>query len=182
MRVRRELPTSTHSHWCDGENQAGSTLRFEECPAAETPGTCRGRCCLVVPPAPGHSGLSSFQAFVPGGGGDPRGGRARMLPLGKVPEPFRIEKQPHRGASCVELSVIRPGKEVQAGALPCPHRQPSCVPPPPLSDPDRASQTLCSPGWERLGGFPREEVPQLHVEGKGLSPGFRSAVLALRVP
>ena len=37
-------------------------------------------------------------------------------------------------------------------ALPCPHRLPSCFPPPPLPDPDRASQTLCSRGWELLGG------------------------------
>lgn len=37
-------------------------------------------------------------------------------------------------------------------ALPCPHRLPSCFPPPPLPDPDRASQTLCSQGWELPGG------------------------------
>lgn len=82
----------------------------------------------------------------------------------------------------MELSLIRPREEVQAGALPYPHRLPSCVPPPPLSDPGRASQTLCSPGWEQLDGFPGEEVSPLHVERKGLSLGFRPAVLAFRVP
>lgn len=35
---------------------------------------------------------------------------------------------------------------------PCPHRLPSCLPPPPLPDPGGASQTLCSRGWELLGG------------------------------
>lgn len=82
----------------------------------------------------------------------------------------------------MKLSIIRPREEVQAGALPYPHRLPSCLPPPLFTDPDRASQTLCSPGWERLGGFPGEEVPLLHAEGKGLSPGFRSTALAFRVP
>lgn len=59
------------------------------------------------------------------------------------------------------------------GVLPCPHCLPSCLPPPPLPDPDRASQTLCSRGWELLGGgFPGEEVSPalLGEEGTLASP------------
>lgn len=71
MRVRGEnYPPPLAATSVTG-NQAGSTLRVAEHPAAETPGTCRGRCCLAVPPAPGHSGLGSFQASVPGGGWGP---------------------------------------------------------------------------------------------------------------
>lgn len=59
------------------------------------------------------------------------------------------------------------------GVLPCPHCLPSCLPPSPLPDPDRASQTLCSRGSELLGrGFPGEEVPPalLGEEGTLASP------------
>lgn len=57
------------------------------------------------------------------------------------------------------------------GVLPCPHRLPSCLPAPPLRDPGRASQTLCSRGWELLGGgSPGKRFPLRHSEGRGLSP------------
>lgn len=60
--------------------------------AAEAPGTCRRRCCPAVPPAPQPRCSGSA---VPGGGGDARGGRERVEPLGKEPELSRILKEPH---------------------------------------------------------------------------------------
>lgn len=91
-----------------------------------------------------------------------------MQPLGKEPEPSRIWKRPQLGVCWRELSVFRPREEMWRGVLPCPHCLPSCLTPPPLPDPDRASQTLCSRGWELLGGgFPGEEVPTALLEEEG---------------
>ena len=123
----------------------------------------RGSALAAASRLPGSS-----RAAVPGVGGDAGGGRERVQPLGKEPEPSRIWKRPQLGVCWRELSVFRPREEMWRGVLPCPHCLPSCLTPPPLPDPDRASQTLCSRGWELLGGgFPGEEVPTALLEEEG---------------
>lgn len=76
-----------------GWEPGGFHLKSQRCAlAAKAPGSCRRRCCPAVPPAPRPHGSGSA---VPGGGGDARGGRERVEPLGKEPELSQILKQPH---------------------------------------------------------------------------------------
>lgn len=75
-------------------NEAGSTLKSRS-------GSCRGARHLQGALVPRGSARAAARrlpcgsrAAVPGGGGDAGGGRERVQPLGKEPEPSRILKRP----------------------------------------------------------------------------------------
>lgn len=120
-------PTSTHSHERDGasggfhlKESRSAQLRRRLAPAG-------GAAASRFLPRRGTASSSASRPSSPEGVGTLGGGRARVRPLGKDPEPFWIEKQPPQGASCVQPSVFRPREEVQADALPCPHRLPASL-------------------------------------------------------
>lgn len=173
-------PTSTHSHERDGasggflKESRSAQLRRRLAPAG-------GAAASRFLPRRGTAGSAASRPSSPEGVGTLGGGRARVRPLGKDPEPFWIEKQPPQGASCVEPSVFRPREEVQADALPCPHRLPASLhlrSPTPTVLP-RPFVLQVGSGWV---GSPGRRCPRCTWRGRGLSPGFRPAVLALRVP
>lgn len=72
------------TRWCHLKSRVGAA-------AVEAPGTCRGRCCPVVSPAPPRAaGLVAPGPRSPEGVGTLGEEGIEVQPLGKEPEPSRI--------------------------------------------------------------------------------------------